>query len=101
MLLVANLAIQIMQKKTRKKEWNPGTWVLIWEYSARAIQWIPIWQGLDGFQKYLLPCAMDESSLSIGRVNPFVLITTETSLSLFEISFWQKYLFENAARWKV
>ena len=23
---------------------NPGKWVLIWEYSARAIQWIPKWQ---------------------------------------------------------
>ena len=25
--------------------------------------------GLDGFQKILHPCALDESSLSIGRVN--------------------------------
>ena len=25
--------------------------------------------GLDGFQKPLRPCALDESSLSIGRVN--------------------------------
>ena len=25
--------------------------------------------GLDGFQKSLHPCALDESSLSIGRVN--------------------------------
>ena len=43
---------------------------LIWEYSARAIQWIPTWQGLDGFQKSLRSCASEESSLSIGRVNP-------------------------------
>ena len=40
-----------------KNDWNPGTWVLIWEYSARAIQWIPAWQGLDFFQ--------------IGRVKEF------------------------------
>ena len=26
-------------------------------------------QGLDGFQKSLHPCALDESSLSIGRFN--------------------------------
>ena len=26
-------------------------------------------QGLDGFQKSLRPCALDESSLSIGRVS--------------------------------
>ena len=25
--------------------------------------------GLDGFQKSLCPCALDKSSLSIGRVN--------------------------------
>ena len=27
-----------------------------------------IWQGLDGFQIYLCPCALDKSSFSIGRV---------------------------------
>ena len=31
-------------------DWNPGTWVLICEYSARAIQWIPTWQGLGDFK---------------------------------------------------
>ena len=35
----------------------------------RAIQWIPALEGLDGFQISLLPSALDESSLSIGRVN--------------------------------
>ena len=34
----------------------------------RTIQWIPTWQGLDGFQKCLRPCALEESSPSIGRV---------------------------------
>ena len=43
--------------------------VLIWKYSVRAFQWIPTWQGLDGFQKSLRPCPLEESSLSIGRVN--------------------------------
>ena len=52
--------------------WNPGIWVLIWEYSTRAFQWIPTWQGLDGFQKYLGPCALDECSLSIGRVKHII-----------------------------
>ena len=52
-----------------QKKLNPGTWVLFWEYSGRAIQWIPSWQGLDGFQKSLCPCALDESSFSIGRIN--------------------------------
>ena len=37
-------------------------------YSARAFRWIPTWQGLDGFKIFSHPCALDESSLSIGRV---------------------------------
>ena len=58
-------------KKSRKSVENvkyPGTWVLIWEFSTRAFQWIPTWQGLDGFQKYLRSYALYKSSLSIGRV---------------------------------
>ena len=58
--------------KILKNHWNPGKWVLIWEYSVRAIQWVPTWQGLDGFQKSLRICALDESSLSIVRVNSFI-----------------------------
>ena len=58
---------KMMQKKL-KNDWNPGKWVLIWEYSARALQWIPTWQGLDYFQKSLRPCNLDENNLSIGRV---------------------------------
>ena len=49
--------------------WNPGNCVLIWENSARTFQWIPTWQGLDSFQKSLRSCALDKSSLSIGRVD--------------------------------
>ena len=67
MLLVANLA-NTKGCKNLKNDWNLGIWVLIWEYSSRAIPWIPTWQGLDGFQRLLRPCALDESSLSIGRV---------------------------------
>ena len=56
------------QCKTPENDWNSATWVLIGEYSARAIQWIPTWEGLDGFQKCLCPCALDECSLIIGRI---------------------------------
>ena len=71
MLLVANLENRNYAKNL-KNDWNPGIWVLIWEYSARAIQWILTWHGLDGFQKSLRPCALDKSSPSIGRVNTAV-----------------------------
>ena len=67
MLLVANLA-NTKWSKISENDWNPGRWVLIWEHSSRAIQWIPTWQGLVGFQRCLRSCAFDESSLSIGRV---------------------------------
>ena len=65
--------ILLIQNGTKmlKNDWNSGIWVLIWEYSVRAIQWIPTWQGFDGVQKYLCFCALDERSLSIGRVNPY------------------------------
>ena len=67
MLLVANLANTKWCKKNLKNDWNHGKlWVLIKEYSARAIQRVLTQQGLDGFQKSLCPCALDESSLSIG-----------------------------------
>ena len=36
-----------------KNDWNPGTLVLIWECSVRAIRWIWKWLGLGGFQKSL------------------------------------------------
>ena len=54
-----------MMQKYFENTWNPGKWVLISQYSVRAIQWIPTWQDFDGFQKSLPPCALDESSLSI------------------------------------
>ena len=68
MLLLANFLIQ-NDAKNYRNDWNPGTWVLTWEYSVRVIQWKAAWQGLDGFQNSLHPSALDESSLSIGRIN--------------------------------
>ena len=64
MLLVAYLA-NTKWCKNLKKYWNPGTLVLIWEYSVRAIQWIPT--SIKCFQNVLCSCALDESSLTIGR----------------------------------
>ena len=61
---------KIMQKSC-KNDWNTVTWVLIWEYSARAIQCIATWQGLDGFWKSLHSCTLDKSSLSIRRVKAY------------------------------
>ena len=49
--------------------WNPGRWVLIWEHSARAFQWVPTQHSCDDFHKSLHSCALDESSLRIERVN--------------------------------
>ena len=57
--------------KNLKDFWNPGKWVLIWEYSVTAFQWIPTWQGLDSFWKSLHACALDKGSLSIGRVKSY------------------------------
>ena len=60
-----------MMKNPWEKDWSPGTWVLIWKYSVTVCQWIPTWQGLDGFQKSVCPFALDESSVSIRKVNPY------------------------------
>ena len=68
-LVVADLVNTTWWKKQLKNDWNPVKWVLIWEYSARAIRCTPTWIGLDGFQKSSHPCALGESSLRIGRVN--------------------------------
>ena len=68
MLLVANFIHYKNDAKNLKNDWNPGKWVLIWESSARGFKWIPTWQGSDDFQDILTFCALDKSSLSIGRV---------------------------------
>ena len=76
MLLVAYFA-NAKWCKNLKNDWITAKWVLIWEYSVRAFQWIPTWQGLDGFQKYLHPSTLGKNSRSIGRVNRVCLkITT-------------------------
>ena len=49
-LLVANLAKKKMMQKNFKKWLKPWHAVLIWECSARAIQWIPPWKGLVFFK---------------------------------------------------
>ena len=73
-------------QRNLKNDWNSG--ILIWEYSVRVIQWIPTWQCLDGFNL----CALDESSLSIGRVNPlcleisFIFVVLELHAVLLKIS---------------
>ena len=68
--MLANLANTKYSRKNLKNDCNLDKWVLIWEYSVRAIQWIPTWQGFDFwfliFQKNLHPCALGKSSLSIG-----------------------------------
>ena len=68
-----------------QNDWNPGIWVLIWECPTRAIHWIPIWQGLDVFQKSLHPCALDEGSLSIWRVKELPLNVLSVIMSLSRI----------------
>ena len=53
-----------------QKTWKlieTGTWVLIWEYSVRANQWISSWQS-KCFFKNLHPWALNESSISIESV---------------------------------
>ena len=54
-----------MIQKNLKNDWNPGKWVLIRESSARAIQRILTWQGLDGFQKILRSCALTKVALAL------------------------------------
>ena len=67
--LVANLAVTKWCKKAEKflKSWHIGTHlrVLCDSYPINT----NIWQGFDDFQKSVRPHTLDESSLSIGRVN--------------------------------
>ena len=67
LLVAAYLANTKSETKNLKNDWNPDIWVLIWEYTVRAFQTKPTWQGLNGFQKSL--CPLDRRShLRIGRV---------------------------------
>ena len=90
MLLLVNLA----NAKNLKNDLNPGKWVLIWEGSARAFQWIPTRQCSDGFQNCLHSCVLEESSLSIERVNLLVLTMAKISLTILRKSFKQRQSWE-------
>ena len=65
MLLVVAYLANTKWCKNLKNDCNHGKCVLIWEYSARAFQWIPTWQGLEGFQNFL-----HFASLCFGRKLP-------------------------------
>ena len=47
----------------------PTIVVLIWEYSVRAIQWIPTWQGVDVCQKSLCSCALAKVALALEALS--------------------------------
>ena len=62
--------IQKYTQKTLQHWLNPlHTCVLIWEYSARAFQWIPTWQGLDSFQKSLRSCVWTKVASALEGLN--------------------------------
>ena len=59
MLFLANLTNTMQKPKKNMTE------TLAHEYSSESTQpglfrWIPTWQGLDGFQKSLHPCRLEE-----------------------------------------
>ena len=73
MLLAANFAIKKMMQKSKKnwlKPWHMGT--LLGVLSERVWQHDRVWMV---FFKSLHPCALDESSLSIGRAMTCLIIT--------------------------
>ena len=55
-------------KRNSNSKFHPYTVENAREFD-RAIQWIPTWLDFGGLQKSLSPCALDESSISIGRIN--------------------------------
>ena len=57
--------------KELENDWNPGKWALIWEYSSRAIQWIPTWQGFRWFSKIFAFLCFVRKKPRIRRVNLF------------------------------
>ena len=65
MLLVANLA-NTKNRKILLKPWHMGTHLRV---LSKSYPMNTNMTGLDGFQKSLPTCALDESSLSIRRVN--------------------------------
>ena len=77
MLLVANLGQYKIRQKKLKYDWNPSTWVLIWEYSVRAIQWIPTlrheWVNLSKCWDYFRPKHKDAVIVE-NHLNPVTLV---------------------------
>ena len=65
MLLVANLA---NTKKCKNPEKSPKPWQMATHLRVLNESYPMSTNMTDGFQKYLRSCALDESSLSIGRV---------------------------------
>ena len=76
----------------KKNDWNPGKWVLIWEHSVRATQWIPTWQGLYWFQKSLHACVRvkvytPEQRYQLGRLHgDMIYIRSALFLYLLDLS---------------
>ena len=93
MLLVANLT-KAKWCKIPENDWNNATWVLIWEYSERAIQWIPTWQGLDGFLCILVLWMKVASALEGSSMRTGELLTSVSSLQVNVCvweSLWQEW----------
>ena len=96
MLLVANLANTKWYKKTWKwlKPWQMGTHLKV---LSESFPMNTNMTCLDGFQKSLCSCDLDESSLSIGRVNSTCAAQKHPdhfgNIQLFRAFFW-KYLYE-------
>ena len=72
MLLVANLANTKWCKKSQLMTDTLANCYSIWELS-RAFQWIPIWQGLDDFQKSLRRCALDNVASALKGLKAYKL----------------------------
>ena len=77
-----------------KNGWNLGTWVLIWEYSARAIHWIERWQGFYVFQISLHPFTLDESIFNMCRYRKALylpLLVFQSLPSIYWLYLMQRY----------
>ena len=93
-----------MIQKHLKNDWNPGTWVIIREYSVRAILWIPTWQGLEWFSRFCIPLLLPKvaSAFEGLRCRDVIVCLTQVWQSLlplfcdktfeFAIQTWQTSL---------
>ena len=62
---------------------NPEKWLKPWQMGTHLrvlSESYPTWQDLDGFQKSLLPRALEENSFSIGRVKVVTHIGNQNNL---------------------